>query len=147
MTSPFFESFDPSLSLVTHFTRQAYGVTSPFGRSPSLPLSGISNTLKFGKLVITFGYMLILVTNCQLPVYFVQSLTKDLWYLCFACDVQNHSTHWQLYNAIWKRENFVKLQCKSQIQMYVFTFFFGHDIFEVCQNFIGINHVIILRYH
>ena len=31
--------------------------------------------------------------------------------------------------------------------MYVFTFFFGHDIFEVCQNFIGINHVIILRYH
>ena len=33
----FFEIIDPSLPLVTHFTKQAYGVTSPFGRSPLPP--------------------------------------------------------------------------------------------------------------
>ena len=36
---PFFEIFDPSLPLATHFTRSANRVTSPFCRSP-LPLSG-----------------------------------------------------------------------------------------------------------
>ena len=31
---PFFEIFYPSLSLVSHFTKYAYGVTSPFDRYP-----------------------------------------------------------------------------------------------------------------
>ena len=35
---PFFETFDPYLPLVTLYTKKAYGVTSPFGKSP-LPLS------------------------------------------------------------------------------------------------------------
>ena len=34
MMSPFFEIFDTSLPLVTHFSKLTYGVTSPFGRSP-----------------------------------------------------------------------------------------------------------------
>ena len=33
----FFEIIDPSLPLVTHFTKYSYGVTSPFGRSPLPP--------------------------------------------------------------------------------------------------------------
>ena len=32
---PFFEIFDPSLLLVTHFTKQAYRAMSPFGSPPS----------------------------------------------------------------------------------------------------------------
>ena len=35
--NPFFEIFDPSLPLVTHFTKWAYGVMSPFGRSSPSP--------------------------------------------------------------------------------------------------------------
>ena len=31
---PFFEIFDTSLPLVTHFSKLTYGVMSPFGRSP-----------------------------------------------------------------------------------------------------------------
>ena len=38
-TIPFFEIFYLSLPLVTHFTKWAYEVTSPFGRSP-IHLSG-----------------------------------------------------------------------------------------------------------
>ena len=34
---PFFKIFDPSLPLVTHFIKYAYGVTSPFGRCPLPP--------------------------------------------------------------------------------------------------------------
>ena len=34
LTSLIFRDFDTSLPLVTHFIKKAYGVTSPFSRSP-----------------------------------------------------------------------------------------------------------------
>ena len=71
-TSPIFWEFWPSLPLVTHFTKYAYGVMAPFGRSP-LPLSGwrhLWTSLLFSKPQVHIStYYSVLLFKFSSPLY------------------------------------------------------------------------------